>query len=220
MKDVSSEEAIEELQGFCVRHGLPWTNEARDRFVEYLQLLWQFNQASNLVGVSGRVDMVRELFIDSVAAAVVAPVAGAILDVGSGAGLPGVPLEILYPDLPITLVEPRKKRATFLRIVANRLALPDATVIAERIEDAGVERHPFVVSKAFRPPAQWVRTAAEYVAPDGLVVCLHAADGTTQARESAADLGLRETAHVADVCDELEAPVPRGRAITVFRAPR
>lgn len=217
LKEPTCEEAVEELAEFCRRHDLPWTDQSQQRFVDYLELLEQFNNAMNLIGPLKRRQIVRELLIDSVAPAVLAPPAGSILDIGSGAGLPGIPLKILYPALPTTLVEPRKKRSTFLRIVANRLAFEDVTVVPGRIEDADVPFHDYVISKAFRPPADWIDTAADYVAPGGLIVCLHASEGTEAARSCAAHHQLTEVAHAADVEAELVAPTPQSRAITVFR---
>lgn len=209
--------SLESLSAFCSEHDLGWDNVSGGRFGTYLQLLEQFNAKMNLIGPLSRQAIVDELLVDSVAAAAVAGPTGKILDIGSGAGLPGIPLKILFPDLPITLVEPRKKRSTFLRIVANRLDLEQVTVLDARIEDVELAAHDYVVSKAFRPPADWVETAARYVSARGRVVCLHADDTTTSARAAAQRVGLVEAAHVDDVRDELHANVPPGRSITVFR---
>src|SRR5690606_23507115 len=118
-----SEVMMQPLARFCRAHDLPWDADVEHNFERYLALLLQFNQGSNLIGPMSPEAVVRELLVDSLAAAAAARPGGPILDVGTGAGLPGLPLKFVFPELPITLVEPRRKRATFLRIVATRLEL-------------------------------------------------------------------------------------------------
>jgi len=207
---------LDELRTFCLAHALPWSDRAEERFATYLSLLEQFNAKMNLVGALDRVQIVRSLFIDSVAPAAVAPPRGSILDVGSGAGLPGIPLEILYPNRPITLVEPRRKRAWFLEMVTNRLELNDVDVRVARIEDVDLPPHDWVVSKAFRAPTAWLDIARGLTADGGQIICLHASEATLELRNHARTLGLSEVSHVADVAGDLGASVPEKRAITVF----
>src|SRR5690606_18108102 len=88
----------------------------------------------------------RELILDSLTAAQAMRPHGRILDIGSGAGLPGLPLKILCPECPITLIEPRQKRANFMRIAVNRLGLRDVTVIDARLEAVPVDPHDYVIS--------------------------------------------------------------------------
>lgn len=204
------------LQAFCERHGLGWSDEAAGRFAAYVGLLEQFNAGMNLIGPMDRAEIEAQLLIDSVAAAVAAPPQGAMLDVGTGAGLPGIPLKILFADRPLTLVEPRQKRATFLRIAANRLKLTDITVHSARIEEVELAPHDWVISKAFRAPTEWLETALPLTAPGGQIVCLHAADAIEALRAQAQELGLRQISYIADVREDLRAPVPPLRSVSVF----
>ena len=205
-----------ELAAFCEAHSLGWDATVESRFTTYLDLLQEFRKKMNLIGPMSPEEIVRQLFIDSLAAAVAAPPSGRILDVGTGAGLPGIPLKLLAPDRPMTLVEPRKKRASFLRIAVTRLRLEDVEVLDKRIEMLELEPHDWVVSKAFRAPAEWVRIATPLTAPGGRVVCLHASDATADLRAAAAEHNLVEETHIADVARDLAAPVPARRSITVF----
>lgn len=207
---------LDELQAFCDAHDLPWTARAAERFALYVELLEKFNAKMNLIGPLDRRQIVRELLIDSVAAAVLSPPRTRVLDIGTGAGLPGIPLAILYPDVEMTLVEPRQKRVTFMRIATTRLGLDHIDIVPERIENIDLEPHDWLISKAFRAPTEWIEIAAPHLADGGHIVCLHATDATEGLRARADELSLDEVAHVKDVATELGANVPPGRAVSVF----
>jgi 16S rRNA (guanine527-N7)-methyltransferase len=160
------------LGRFCESRGLPWSTAIDEHFRTYRDLLVQFNEAMNLIGPLSPDEIEVELLLDSVVAAAARAPRGPILDVGTGAGLPGIPLKILFPELPITLVEPRRKRATFLKICTHRLALTQVTVAHCRIEDLSKDTFDFVISKAFEPPLTWLQTARPWLAPDGAALCM------------------------------------------------
>ncbi|QDG51252.1 16S rRNA (guanine(527)-N(7))-methyltransferase RsmG [Persicimonas caeni] len=210
---------LQKLQNFCTANNLPWTDEIVNDFATYLELLTHFNKVMNLIGPMSEGEVVDQLLIDSVAAAAVCAPQGPILDVGSGAGLPGVPLKLLYPDLPITLVEPRQKRTTFLKIVLNRLDLADTTIERKRIEEVERAEFSYVISKAFQPPVQWLETASEWTADEGVVMCLTRPDERAALEAKAGELGLE----LAGACDDttvLGAPsVGDVRAIYAFGQP-
>jgi 16S rRNA (guanine527-N7)-methyltransferase len=102
-------------------------------------------------------------------------VAGArtLLDVGTGAGLPGIPLAIARPDLAVTLLDASHKKATFLRQAKAELELANVEVACERVE----KWHPaaafdVVVSRAFAELADFVAQAAHLVAPGGAMLAM------------------------------------------------
>lgn len=136
---------------------------------QYIDLLLAHNRKANLIGPLGRAAIRRDLIEDSLLPPRVAPPRGALIDLGSGAGLPGIPLAITYPDTPVHLVEPRQKRHTFLRIAARRLGLTNVTVHGCRVEELslpdGVET---AAAKAFRPVPELLETYASLLPIGGL----------------------------------------------------
>lgn len=207
---------LSKLQTFCTDNDLPWSSVIEESFAGYLDLLSHFNQAMNLIGPLAEAEIVDQLLVDSVAAAAVCAPEGSILDVGSGAGLPGIPLKLLYRDLPLTLVEPRRKRATFLKIATTRLGLDEVTIERERIEDVPRARYQYVISKAFQPPLDWLETASGWLADDGVAICLTRPEKREALEARAADLGLGAAA-ACDDTTRLGAPsLGETRAVYAF----
>lgn len=200
------------LADLCAARGIPYDARAEERFATYMALLQQFNQSMNLIGPMDPDEIVEFLLADSAMAAAALPPSGAILDVGSGAGLPGIPLKILYPDLPITFVEPRQKRANFIKIATQRLGLKEATIHNARIEDLPDARFSYIISKAFQPPKIWITTAAPLRAEGGHVLVMTRALELAELTPVAASLGLTLTAWAS----RFEAPVDDNRVVYAF----
>lgn len=190
---------LAQLQSFCDRHGILIDEGVVERFGTFLDLLERFNGKMNLIGPMSREEVVDSLFCDSLVVGVVTTPRGAVLDVGSGAGFPGLPLALVWPTVDFTLVEPRQKRSQFLEIARRRLHLDNVEVIRARIEEVEPALFDVVCSKAFQPPPDWVRTASQWCKPDGTVVALHAADAYDEMVAAAEEVGLQQQNHVADV---------------------
>lgn len=104
-----------------------------ERLIDYLALLTQWNRAYNLTAIRNPADMVALHLLDSLS---IAPfVQGRAADIGSGAGLPGIPLALNNPTLRLSLVETVGKKARFLREAVRQLGLDQVTVHACRAED-------------------------------------------------------------------------------------
>ena len=113
--------------------GLDIGPSAQERLVAYLALIEKWNKVYNLTAIRAVQHMVSEHLLDSLAVAPHIP-AGSVLDLGSGAGLPGIPLRIARPDLQVTLLESNRKKCAFLRQAAIELLLQPLEVVCERAE--------------------------------------------------------------------------------------
>lgn len=118
--------------------GVHLTGEMLDQFVKYAALLLEWNEKINLTAITDPEEIVYKHFIDSLAllGKAALPEGARLIDVGTGAGFPGVPLKIVRPDLRVTLFDSLNKRLLFLRALCEELGLACEYVHA-RAEEAG-----------------------------------------------------------------------------------
>ena len=110
-----------------------------ERVQTYLQFMAKWNARMNLTAIQAPVDVLKILFAESFFAAVlVGDPKGAILDIGSGAGFPGLAMAVYRPELEVILLEPRKKRAAFLVALRRELGLAGVSVWNRRLEECVV----------------------------------------------------------------------------------
>jgi 16S rRNA (guanine527-N7)-methyltransferase len=105
------------------------------KIATYLALLLKWNQKISLTSVRSPEDLIARHFGESFFVASLAPFEGELLDIGSGAGFPGLALKIILPDLRVTLLEPVAKKRAFLKEVARACEFRDLEVRGERLED-------------------------------------------------------------------------------------
>ena len=145
-----------------------------DLFRNYMGELWEWNLHINLTGLSSKRDIVVELFLDSLIPAPFIPTNGRLLDVGTGAGFPGIPLKIYVPNLKMTLLEANSKKVSFLRHIIRKLRLTDVDVIKGRIEQDGNGLHqgefPLITARAIAGLGQTLAWCAPYLSQGGLLV--------------------------------------------------
>jgi len=103
----------------------------------YLGELLRWNQKINLVGMSSLERIIEELLIDSLMARFFLPEDGLLLDIGSGAGFPAIPLKVVRPNMKFHLVEARLKKTVFLKHVIRKMNLKEIEVINGRVEEVG-----------------------------------------------------------------------------------
>lgn len=138
---------------------------AQEKLLAYLDLLAHWNRAYNLTAVRDRGEMVPRHVLDSLAA--LPFVRGeSLADIGSGAGLPGIPLAIARPGLAVTLIESNGKKARFLREAVRALPLPNVTVEQARVQDATGCFHT-VTARAFSSLADMLAWGGHLLADEG-----------------------------------------------------
>ena len=110
-------------------------------------------------------------FTDAISAVSSLPLLESWVDLGSGAGFPGIALGASYPNAQVTLIESRHKRATFLKQVIRQSNAQNITVLCERTENI---THTFngIISRAYKPPLEFLKDADRLVSPQGYAVCL------------------------------------------------
>ena len=139
-----------ELREIFLSNNIEVTDRQLQQFEKYADLLIEWNEKFNLTSITGREDIYVKHFYDSILPSLCRDLKGSLADVGSGAGFPGIPLKIMYPDLEVTLIEPTGKRCTFLNEVISQLSLDKITVVNMRSEDYAREnvRFDFVTARA------------------------------------------------------------------------
>jgi 16S rRNA (guanine(527)-N(7))-methyltransferase GidB len=146
--------------------------EIADRIALYTQRLLEWNQRVNLTGARTVNDLLGEHLPDSFALARLVPETSDIVDIGSGGGLPAVPLALLRPDCRITLVEPRAKRVAFLNMVTRVCGCAHVKVVRARLEDLQGSRFSIATSRATFPPEEWLELAPMLLDRGGRAIVL------------------------------------------------
>lgn len=124
--------------------------------LDYLALLWQWNQTFNLTAIRDPQQMVVRQLLDCLA--ILPWMQGPrLLDVGSGAGLPGIPLALLRPDWQWVLLDANGKKTRFIQQAVTRLGLTNVTQVHTRLAQFQADvRFDTITARAFAPPPQWV----------------------------------------------------------------
>ena len=154
--------------------GRPLIDHELDAFFKYLNLLIKWQKTHRLIGSDNPVWIVEKLFLDSLLFLRVLPAQmKSMLDLGSGAGLPGIPIKIVRPEVQLVLVESRQRRTSFLASAVRELGLESVRVIGGRVEDFMGElagRFDAVVMRCAGHPEDLMPLAAQLAAPGGVVV--------------------------------------------------
>lgn len=157
----------------------------------FLEQLWRWNQVYNLTGIHDAEQMVERHLIESLA---LGPLLRGtrIADVGTGAGLPGIPLAVTEQEREFTLIESRAKRVHFLRHVTGELRLANVAIEHCRAEDLPADR-PFdtVLGRAVAAPAELLRICRPLTAPGSVLLLLTASHLEDELRAVATDFSVR-----------------------------
>ena len=162
---MSGAQAIPDLPSGLRALGIALPEEAQGRLLAFRDLLLKWNKVYNLTALRNPGEVLTHHLLDSLA--ILPHVgAGALLDVGSGGGLPGIPLAIARPDLAVHMVDAVQKKATFLRQAAIELGLKNVTAEHARIEQL-TGQYPQISSRAFAELKTFVELTRHLLAPGG-----------------------------------------------------
>lgn len=161
-------------QGAVSIIGRSLTSLELELFDRYRSLLLKWQRSHRLLGSSDEMWIVEHLFLDSLLFLRLLPsTARSIVDLGSGAGMPGVPIKIVRSEVEVSLVESRRRRASFLSTVVRELALDRVRVVADRIERRLPElegRFDAVVMRCAGAADELMPMAARLLVPHGVVI--------------------------------------------------
>ncbi|ADW17082.1 methyltransferase GidB [Desulfobulbus propionicus DSM 2032] len=174
------------------RLGIPLGDEAIERLLIYLAQLMKWSRRVNLIARDTPEEQAVELhFLDSLTLAPLLqePEAVHLLDVGTGAGFPGLVLACVLPEARFTLVEPRQKRVSFLRHLIRTLGLSNTEVVADRLEphaQAWQGRFTHVTSRAVAEPGLFLPLVRPLAIPEARVILMLAREHTLAGIETLA----------------------------------
>lgn len=188
------------------RLGLPDAPDRIEPLARFLSELDQARRKTNLTGRLSASDLVLHA-LESALGERFLPAGAAVVDIGTGGGFPGVPLAIWRPDLLVTWLEPRKKRAEFLARVQGALPVANATVLTGRAATLPAGTYDFATARAV-PLSNGVFGEVAFLKPSGAILLW-----TTEPEPVPAELqrlGFRLT-------ESLRVPESRRRAIALYR---
>ena len=151
---------------------LPHTVEKIDQLLAFIKLIAKWNKAYNLTAVRNNEDMARLHILDSLA--ILPYIEGKrVIDIGTGAGLPGIPLAIFLPEVEFVLLDSNAKKTRFVQQVILELKLKNVSVIHSRAEDYQPELgFDIVTTRAFSSLPDMVTVTAHLLNPNGVILAM------------------------------------------------
>ncbi|HEY0268544.1 MAG TPA: 16S rRNA (guanine(527)-N(7))-methyltransferase RsmG [Methyloradius sp.] len=164
---IGSDKLLKKLTQGIEQAGLGLPDSAVKKLMDYLVLLQKWNKVHNLTAVRDVADMVTLHLLDSLS---VLPhiKAKTLLDVGSGGGLPGIPLAICLPDLQVTVIDSNQKKTSFMRQAKAELHIDNLQVVSGRVEQyKAAYRFDIIISRAFSEISLFLNLTKHLLAENG-----------------------------------------------------
>lgn len=209
------------LLALCQQFQLPLNEEQAQQLDRYAQLLVEWNEKINLTAITEPNDIVVKHFVDSLllTKAIDLPQGASLIDVGTGAGFPSVPVTVLRPDLNLTLLDSLNKRLVFLSELCKEIGVT-ATCVHARAEDGGKdkkhrEKYDFACARAVAS----LRNLSEYCLPfvkvGGAFIALKGPDWKEELAEAKNAIGTM--GGKVEKVEEFALPDESKRAILIIR---
>ena len=178
---------IELLKNLFTKYQIEYTDEQIEKINKYYNMVIEQNKTMNLTRILSEEEFATKNILDSVLPIKIIPKNASVVDVGTGAGLPGIPLKILRPDIKLTLLDSLQKKVNFLKQVAIELDLKEVKCVHARVEDfAKTNRESFDVCVS-RAVAR-LNTLCEYCLPlvkiDGIMIAYKSLKAEEEAKEA------------------------------------
>lgn len=177
----------EELRAELACLGLTISPEGESKVILYCQELLKWNRRINLIARNTPApEALEKHFLDSLSLLTIlhryTENTPALLDVGTGAGFPGLVLAAVRQDLQVTLVEPRLKRVSFLRHIVRSLKLENVKIVADRLEHAGCVAgdFPVITGRAVASVSNFLGLVSSVASADSVVICMQSVTGSNE----------------------------------------
>ena len=177
---------LEELKNELNKKNIMLTDKMIEQLTFYAEFLKEYNEKINLTAITEFEEVVDKHFYDSLLC-VENELKGTLVDVGTGAGFPGVVLKIVFPELNVILLEPIQKRCVFLNELINKLDLKKIEVINQRGEDYSTshrEEYDYVTARAVSNLNNLIEVCGAMVKVDGFFICLRGKDGEEEIKSA------------------------------------
>lgn len=173
---------LEEFKKALQNRNIELTDTMINQFNLYAAYLKEYNEKINLTAITEYEEVLDKHFYDSLLC-IDRRLEGTLVDVGSGAGFPGVVLKIVFPELKVILIEPINKRCVFLNSLIEKLKLENIEVVNQRAEDYSLihrEEYDYVTARAVSNLNALIEVCGAMVIVDGHFICLRGKDGISE----------------------------------------
>ncbi len=173
--DIMSNAWIDLIVEGCEKNNVPISHGMVIKMQTYATELLKWNRKTNLTAITNPFEVAVKHFIDSLLVSKYIKPGRALLDMGSGAGFPGIPLKLYYPDLSVTLIDSSRKRVSFQKHIIRQLDLERINPYHIRAEDF-IEKtdmkFDYVISRAFTNFNDFIMLALPYLKENGIIIAM------------------------------------------------
>lgn len=183
------------LTSQCAEIGISLKKEDEARFDTYLRELKAWNEKINLTAIKEDQDIIIKHFLDSMTPVKFIKHGSALLDIGSGAGFPGIPLKIAEPSLKVTLLDSVNKKVTFMKHIIAELGLTGIEAVHSRAEELATTKkgsYDVVISRALTNLSDFVKLGEPFLKPDGILIAMKGSRANEEVKEAAKVLGQKK----------------------------
>lgn len=190
-------DAMELLREGCNKFNISIDEAQVKQFIEYKRVLLEWNQKMNLTAIEDEKEIIIKHFLDSISCLLIKELTGegSLIDVGTGAGFPGIPIKVMYPGIKLTLLDSLNKRIRFLQEVGNQLGINDISYVHGRAEDMGQnklyrEQFDYAVARAVASLNVLTEYCLPFVSLGGYFICLKGPQLEDEMKEATKAIGI------------------------------